>query len=70
MSKSQFVCFKCGLAVYGFRGGWKHQSGGRNPKTPAHRRHVPVVCPREEYERAFALDTPRDEARAIVAKYR
>jgi hypothetical protein len=28
-----------------------------------------VVCPREEYERAFSIHTPGDEARAIAAKY-
>lgn len=65
---SQFVCWKCGLAVYRWRESWKHASGGGNPRTPRHRRHRPVVIERGEYERAFALDTPPAEARAIAER--
>jgi len=69
---ADLVCFQCGLKVITWRGehGYKHASGGRNPKQHKHRQHKPIPCPREEYERAFAIDTPIEEARAIIAKYR
>ena len=69
MSASQFVCWKDGLPVTTHRGSWRHALGGKTGAIPAHRRHKPVPCPRAEYERAFALGTPLDEARAIAAKY-
>jgi hypothetical protein len=70
VSSSALVCFKCGLAVYPWREGYKHASGNRNGPTPAHRRHAPRPIPRADYERAFAIDTPVAEARAIVERYR
>lgn len=69
MSTSQFVCFKDGLPVTTSRGTWRHALGGKTGAIPRHRRHRPVVCPRAEYERCFALETPAAEARAIIAKY-
>lgn len=69
MSASQFVCWKDGLPVHAFRNTWKHSLGGRTGAIPKHRQHRPVVCPREEYERAFHPDTPLAESRAIALKY-
>ena len=69
MSTSQFVCWKDGLPVTTHRGAWRHALGGGTGAIPAHRRHKPVVCPRAEYDRAFDINTPGDEARAIAAKY-
>ena len=70
MSNSQFVCWKDGLPVTGARNAWRHALGGKTGAIPAHRKHVPVVCPREEYERFCDPATPLAEARAIAAKYR
>jgi hypothetical protein len=69
VSTSQFVCWRDGLPVTTHRGAWRHALGGKTGAIPAHRKHKPVVCPRAEYDRAFAIDTPGDEARAIAAKY-
>lgn len=68
-SKSQFVCFRCGLAVHGWRDGWKHSVAGQQGRTPRHMRHEPQPIPRDEYERFVAPDTPLDEARAIAQRY-
>jgi hypothetical protein len=69
MSTSQFVCWKDGLPVHQAGPGWRHALGGRTGAIPPSRKHRPVVCPREEYDRAYGLHTPRDEARAIAEKY-
>ena len=69
MSKSQFACWRDGLPVHQAGPGWRHALGGGTGAIPAHRRHKPVVCPRAEYDRAFDISTPGDEARAIAAKY-
>ena len=49
MSNSQFVCWKDGLPVTRARSAWRHALGGKTGAIPAHRKHAPVVCPREEY---------------------
>jgi hypothetical protein len=69
MSNSQFVCWKDGIPVTTHRGSWRHALGGKTGAIPKHKKHTPVPCPREEYERAFAPDTPLDVSRAIAAKY-
>ena len=69
MSTSQFVCWRDGLPVTTHRGSWRHALGGKTGAIPAQRRHAPVVCPREEYDRAFHPDTPLAESRAIALKY-
>jgi hypothetical protein len=70
MSTSQFVCWKDGLPVTTHRNSWRHALGGKTGAIPAHRKHRPVVCPREEYERFCSPGTPLAEARAIAEKYR
>lgn len=69
---SEFVCGHraCGLPVHGFRNGWRHSLGGGTGPIPASQKHKPVPVLRAEWDRAFALGTPREEAMALLAKFR
>jgi hypothetical protein len=65
-----FVCAKDGLPVTTHRHAWRHALGGKTGAIPRHRRHRPVPVLRTEYERAFGISTPAEEARALLAKFR
>jgi hypothetical protein len=64
VSTSQFVCWKCGNPVYGYKGGWKHALGGRTGKLLRPRRPVPIR--REDYELFSAPGTPLNVSRRIA----
>ena len=70
MSNSRFVCAKDGIPVTTCRDAWRHALGGKTGAIPKHRRHKPVPVLRDEYERAFGIDTPVAEARALLEKFR
>lgn len=64
MSKSTYVCQRCGCAVYMWRtaGTWKHATGGRGPRSCG---KPPVVMERAAYEKWMD-----DMAKAAVAAVR
>lgn len=70
MSTSLFVCAKDGLPVHGARDGWRHALGGGTGPIPQSRKHKPVPVLRADFDRAYALSTPPEEARALLAQFR
>lgn len=70
MSSSTYVCARDGIPVHGSRDGWRHALGGRTGAIPRHRRHYPVPVLRADYDRAFAIDTPVEEAREMLREFR
>lgn len=71
MSNSVLVCARDGLPVHGVgRNGYRHSLGGRTGAIPERRRHKPVPVLRTEYDRAFGLNTPREEALELVGRFR
>jgi hypothetical protein len=70
MSDSHFVCWRDGLPVASARDGWRHALGGKTGSIPPSTAHKPVPIPREEYELAFAGDTPREVAYPIFERMR
>jgi hypothetical protein len=72
MSTSQFVCGHrgCGVPLSTHRDSWRHALGGKTGAIPPSRRHKPVPVLRSDYDRAFDLGTPADEARELLAGFR
>lgn len=64
MSKSTYVCQRCGCAIYTWReaGKWKHATGGRGPRSCG---KPPIVVERAAYEKWMS-----DMAKAAVAAVR
>lgn len=67
---SELVCARCGISVHQASNGWRHTLGGKTGAIPAHMRHYPVPVLRTDFERAFGIHTPADEARAILERFR
>jgi hypothetical protein len=72
MSSSVLVCGHsgCGLPVHAIRSSYRHSLGGNTGAILAHRKHKPVPVLRADYDRAYAWDTPPEEARALLAGFR
>jgi hypothetical protein len=72
MSASLFVCAHrgCGIPLSTHRRAWRHALGRMTGAIPPSRRHKPVPVLREDYDRAYGLRTPVEEARALLAKFR
>jgi hypothetical protein len=70
VSTSQFVCARDGIPLSGTFYGFRHALGGNTGAILSHRRHKPVPVLRTDYDRAFSLHTPLEEARALCARFR
>jgi hypothetical protein len=70
VSNSRFVCARDGIPLTDCYYGFRHALGGKTGPMSKHRKHKPVPVLRTDYNRAFGIDTPLDEARALVAQFR
>lgn len=70
MSNSTLVCSRDGLPVHGVRDSYRHSLGGKTGAIPPSRKHKPVPVLRTEYDKAYGFDTPRDEAMALIERFR
>jgi hypothetical protein len=70
-SNSVLVCSRDGLPVHDVgKAGYRHSLGGNTGAIPPSRKHKPVPVLREDFNRAYGLDTPREEALMLIEGFR